>query len=345
MSKDLPATGVVGAELPPGAPHEVSQPLQPEAGGIVPAPGKGGYESPRDRAARNERELLPLTYGKGPVQGGVAEAVVAAAEGKLDPFFERMKADKGRPPAAADIPIRTSPMPTTIKRIKREARVGVPERPVVPDPMAPTDLNIHGTPNDGMSTADTVPYRGQPRDPTAPIDLTHAPAASNTDSPSRGIPRQVVDPGKQPTGGFGDQAAMQYFALNGQELRVLVEALMDDIYKRIQDDLRFNEALTYPQVNVRVAVEVTGFVHDADFVVDRILAPTHEARTRTPLEVARAVADEMAFVILAEHQEADAASGEPLNSPDQTRLDLGLARPAKRIIKSGGVDVFVDVAG
>src|SRR5262252_3924111 len=35
-------------------------------------------------------------------------------------------------------------------------------------------------------------------------DRSHQPAASSTDSPSRGVPRPITDTGKQITGGFGD---------------------------------------------------------------------------------------------------------------------------------------------
>lgn len=345
MSDTLATTGQAGAVPPPNAPQEISQPLLAGAGAIPAAVNPRTGESyatedwhlmsPIDRARHNERELKPLTF-EGPKEGGVAESVDAAANNQLDPFYQRLKDEKAAGTAA----------PTTIRRVRRAPR------PLVPaDPLAPTDLTGAGIPDDGLAVTSGPDdgYRGQPREPQVkppmangldPVDLRRMPAASDTDSPTRGIPRQVVDAGKQPQGGFGDQAAAQYFALNGQELRVLVEALMDQIYQRIQNDLRFNEAIVYPQVGARVVIEITGFAHDSDFLVEKIMPP--DPRARTPTEIARQFADEVAFVVLAEHRETD-DQGNPATPPDAVRVELGLLRPAKRVIRSGGTDMFVDV--
>jgi len=98
---------VAGAELPAGAPHQVSQPLASDAGRIAVATNPRTGESyaredwhtmsPAQRAKHNERELAPLV-ARGPIQGGVAEAVDAVAEGKLDPFYANLKARQAEAP-------------------------------------------------------------------------------------------------------------------------------------------------------------------------------------------------------------------------------------------------------
>lgn len=333
MSDNLPVTAVAGAP-PPFV--ETTQPLQPDAGGIHAADGT--YESPRERARRNERTLEPLRF---PTPGGIAEAVTAAAAGQLDPFYQRLKDEQAAPLPAAPV--------HTIRRIKRAT--GVVRPPVPVEAIDP--LQLHGLEeivgvlaNGPMDIS--VPYQGQPRDVPLPVveDLSHAPAASNTDSPARGVPRDTGVPmraGKEITGGFGDEGALSYFALNGRELRVLVEQLMDEVHARLQNDLRFNEALVYPQVSARVVIEIAGYVRDNDFIIDKFLPTTHEARTHTPVEIARTVADEICFVVLAERRETD-DEGQSLIPPDALRDELGLVKPRKRMITTGpGQTSMVDV--
>ena len=334
--------------------------------------------SPAARARHNERELQPLRYpatADGPKTGGVAEATEAASVGKLDPFYQQQKAMReagaaGVAPESArrDAVMMPGAPSAPIRRVKRAS--GVP-RPPVPEeglsdatsdpggmlsPSAglappPTDApgaSVNRAP-DRSGEVDRPPAVGQAPgpDPYAPIDLSTMPAASNTDSPTRGIVRPNISNARpnrpEITGGFGDQAALQYFALDGRELLTLVETLMDEVHARLQNDLRFNEALTYPQVSARVVIEISGFAHDSDFLIDKILPTTHEARTRTPIEIARSVADEVAFVVMAERREAD-DEGNPIAPPDQLRQELGLRRPGKRMIRSPlGTESFVDV--
>jgi hypothetical protein len=332
MSDNLPVTqsGAGGAAPPPGAPNEVSQSLSADAGRMSrPQPGDPGYETYRQLAERaaaagldQPRELAPLTFGT-----GVAEAVEAVQAGKIDPFFERIAAEKqsGIDPAPA---------------AKATKRVSFKPRPAVPAEGDPATTTALARDVDG----DTAPPAPLPIPPVDDATIRgRAPAFSDTDTPARGIPRQPTRAGKEITGGFGDQASLQYFALNGQELRVLVESLMDKVYNRIQNDLRFNEALTYPQVGVRVVVEVEGFVHDADFLVDQILPTTHDARTKTPTALARTLADHVAFVLIEGRSEVDEATGDPVDSPDAVRQDLGLVRPMKRAIRTPSGDQFIDV--
>jgi hypothetical protein len=202
----------------------------------------------------------------------------------------------------------------------------------------------------------------RPPVPADPIDLrtalpaatqSHAPAASDTDSPSRGVPRPNVAnqrPGKEITGGFADQAAMQYFALDGRELGILVQDMLVELHQRIDNDLRFTEAIVYPRVAVKCSVEVSGFGMDNSFTVDKIvkdagLAAGDPLARQTPIELARQVADEVVFVLVAAKSETD-ANGEPLDPPDKIRIELNLKRPRKQVVIGvNGTRQMVDVVG
>ena len=166
---------------------------------------------------------------------------------------------------------------------------------------------------------------------------SHQPAASETDSPSRGIPQEITDPGKRITGGFGHAGESQYFPLDGSELRELVRSLMDKINERIQDDLRFHIAITYPRVRARVVVEIEAYAQDSGFEIEKI-----SEWTKTPLEYARVIADKVAFVVIEGRQEmADDGSAE--NPPNRVRDELGLPTPHKQQIQTPGGRIFVDV--
>jgi hypothetical protein len=188
--------------------------------------------------------------------------------------------------------------------------------------------------------------RSTPSSPSSPDPAQPAqpyqPAASDTDSPARGIPRGVSDPGKAITGGFGDPGEMAYFALTGEELRELVLSLMDQIAARLANDLRFSLAVTYPRVQATVEISITGFAEDYHFQIARALPDQHEARTKTPLELARAVADEICFVMIAAARETS-DTGESVKPPDQIRAELQLPRPRKHTIAIGGGRVLADI--
>jgi hypothetical protein len=365
MSDTLPPTAVAGAEAPF---EETAQPLTRDAGGIAPAVNPLTGEpyatedwhtmTPAQRARHNERELKPLTYrgpgdvgpaaaDPGPKQGGIAEAITAAADGHLDPFYARLKAERA---AAADDPRRKDiggqPPAAVTHEIRRIRRATGAPRPPVPDLAVGPDV---APPPHTDASAPPAMDTPNPADVPKTEDLSHAPAASDDDSPRRGVPRPNIGnqrPGKEITGGFGDEGQLAYYALNGVELRLLVEDMIKDLNQRLVNDLRFSEALVYPQVSVRVVVEVQGFAHDADFVVDKVLPATHDARAKTPLALARQVADEICFVVLAEARETDDA-GNPVTAPDAFRDDLGLPKPRKRLIHTGpmGQTQIVDVAG
>lgn len=173
-----------------------------------------------------------------------------------------------------------------------------------------------------------------------PPRVNPMPAASDTDSPSRGIPRPIADPGKRITGGFGDTGEAQYYALDGSELLELVRHLMDELNQRIENDLRFHMAITYPRVSARVLIEVEGYASQGDFSIVKHLLPGGK-HDKTPVEIARQHADEVCFVVSAQRQEFNAA-GEPENPPDRIRDELGLEKPRKQMIQAGASRIMVD---
>jgi len=168
-------------------------------------------------------------------------------------------------------------------------------------------------------------------------EATPTPAASDSDSPSRGMPKPITDPGKRITGGFGEASEAQYFALDGSELKELVRKLLDEVETRIANDLRFHLAITYPRVRVRVTVHVEGFGFPP-FDVDG----HQKAVEKTPVAVALAHgAAPVRFEIVAGRQEFNDAD-EPENPPDRIRDELGLQKPRKQAIQTAGGRQIVD---
>lgn len=169
----------------------------------------------------------------------------------------------------------------------------------------------------------------------------HQPAASDTDSPSRGVPTPIADDGKKITGGFGvpgDGADAQYFPLDGTELRGVVLTCMDEIAKRLDDDLRFSIACTYPRAHVKVVVEIDAYGMEKTMEIPKVMPP----HVGTPLEVARAYGDQIVFVVVAERQEMT-ASGESVTPPNRMRQEIGAEIPRKRLVDTPSGRQFVDV--
>jgi len=182
-----------------------------------------------------------------------------------------------------------------------------------------------------------APPPATPTEPALPPILPHQRAGSNSDSPSRGVPAPIPDPGKKITGGFGDVGEAQYFALDGIETRRVVESLLAELQKRIVDDLRFSIAATYPRVNIRVAIEVSCFGNDSSFQIVK-----HFTKEKTPIDVARRHADECCFVIQAEHVEMT-EDGESVTPPDKARVALGMAVPRKQAVQTPAGRMIVDL--
>jgi hypothetical protein len=286
---------------PPEAPYEIAQPL---TAALV--------AEQLARAAQNERTLAPLVVPMGPPGDvGLPATAVGAGVPSTPPVA-------AAPPAPPAVP--SAPTPITSSRLRRVAR-----RP------APTGSD------DGLGQSPTVAVPQSLPETRLPPPLPHQPAASDTDTPSRGMPQTAhLPPGKQITGGFGDAQEARYYPLDGIELRRVVERLIADLHQQIQNDLRFSLAVTYPRVTARVDLTVEGWAADQRFVIPRVAAP-HDT---TPVEIARARSDEICFVVRAAHVEMT-AEGESVTPPNQVRQELGLPLPRKQRVEGGGlVDVL-----
>lgn len=204
--------------------------------------------------------------------------------------------------------------------------------PFNPQPGAPVPDESPEPPASRLTEAVQALHQGTPR--------AQQPAASDSDSPSRGMPRPIADPGKQITGGFGLAGEAQYYPLDGNELRELVRGLMDLLNDRIQNDLRFHPAITYPRVACRVVLEVEGYSDKGNFQIVQHLLPGKG--DKTPLEIARTKGDEVCFCVIASRQEFS-PEGESLDPPDKLRDELGLPKPRKQMVQAGAGRQLVDV--
>jgi hypothetical protein len=289
--KKQDATGSFGAP-PAHAPKEVTQPLSPEL-----------LAKQAAIAAQNE-VLLPLPSPPG--------------GGKPMPFPSPIPEGVSLKPSAA------APAPAPAPAVVPGGEVQGPSLPKADEVLGPgggqtgtVPLPI-SAPGDGPSPGPAIPPGGvaavesvTPPAPHAP----HQPAASDTDSPSKGQPTPITDPGKVITGGWGTPTGSQYFALNGDELRVLVEDLMTRLRTEMQADLRFSLALTYPQVRATVTVTIDGVSPDAGVNDVRFELVARAADTQdTP--------------------------------PDYHRDQTGLVKPYKRQVgKQGARPILADLPG
>lgn len=316
-------TGTAGVAPPAHAPYEVADASSGAAAQIALMRERGG----------NEKELAPFNPSAHPQ---LARPVVAAP-----PIMTTESGGAAPPPP----PVVDNGAPT-VPPSSSQASVSVPPTsPTVSSPLTPAVVVAPERAEDAGSSpaveavqpAPTPPSSFSARPSTAE---PYQPAASNTDSPSRGIPTPIADRGKQISGGFGDVLEAQYFPLDGSELKALVEALLDDCYVRIQHDLRFSMAATYPRVRARVEVVVEGWAEDQSQAIIAYGKP-HD---RTPLDVARAKADEICFVVVAAREEFD-AEGNVSSPPNAIRAELGLTAPQKQRVQTPGGPMIVDVVG
>lgn len=165
-------------------------------------------------------------------------------------------------------------------------------------------------------------------DLTESFKATH-PAASTTDSPSRGIPTPGTDPGKQITGGWGPEgsaggAGTEYFALDGGELKAIVIALAARLQQALDQDLRFGLSVVYPQVKVSLHLTVDGRSpegRDLDL-------PGQE---KVDLEWSR---------ILTLDAEVEDSEETPAG---KIRDDFQIRGPRKQVIRAGAARLLVDV--
>lgn len=298
------------------------------------------------QASANEKQLKPLVFAqtqKTPAPAPAPKVVAAPSPSPVivTPSQSRLRVPgQARPPVTAgsaesitrltvptiiltDVPglVAPAPTPTPIERV---------ERPAV-DPAVGAHLNS--------------PLADAARRLAASRAVTHQPAASDSDSPSRGIPQPSADPGKRITGGFGDAGDAQYYPLDGSELRELVRGLMSVLDEQMTNDLRFSMAICYPRVAARVTVEVLGYGaggdgghYDPSFTIEKVMPP-HD---KTPLEIARERADAICFVIMADRREMT-ADGQSIAPPNQIREELGLVVPRKQAISTPQGRLIVDV--
>ncbi len=166
---------------------------------------------------------------------------------------------------------------------------------------------------------------------------SHQPAASSSDSPSRGVPRPISDPGKIITGGWGPSSEALYFPLDGTELRELVRLLLDKLNDRIENDLRFSPATTYPRARVTLTLTidcVAGQSEEIQYV---------EVKEKTPMEIALQKGDREVYEWTEERREV-AEDGSAENPPDRIRDELQLPKPRKHQVEGpGGRKAWVDV--
>lgn len=337
-------SGSFGAP-PPGAPQETTTigSERPTAGQIA-------------EARANEVELKPFNPNDGKLMTIEQQASFL---GKTIPEIIGMRAAAGIPTTDAVTPTPPNPAPSPpanppagVVLDTRGKPITSSVMPVPPRPVRSSLRQVHkpptvvlGEPIEQQAPPQTLAEAiGQKVDEAQPVipppDPTkHLPAASNTDSPSRGIP--TITPEKRITGGFGDTGEAQYYPLDGSELRALVNALMDGIHARIEDDLRFNLAVTYPRCTARVVVEIEAYGQDQTMTVEKVMIPPHE---RTPMEVARLYGDQIVFCVVAERAEMT-EDGQSLAPPNQTREELQLPIPRKTAVDTPGGRMIVDVRG
>lgn len=352
--------GAAGVAPPPGAPIEVTRP---------------GSERPTAeqvaQARRNEQDL-PV-YAPKPM----SDEAAAAYLGKSVDEIQRMRGAQettGAAVAASTLvdpsgqPIVSSikPVDQTIAPKRRPLRV--PGRPMVEvsvesAPAIPVLPSVVDSPERQTILDNVTEYgkkiaeTGEDPDLKPRVDLAAAaaalherpdaaasepyrPAASDTDSPSRGVPvaAAALPKSKQITGGFGDVGEAQYYPLDGLELGKVVDDLLQQLRTRIKDDLRFSIAATYPRVNARVEILVECFAADHGFQIKKVMRP-HD---KTAIDIARAHADECCFVVSAQHVEMTDA-GESVTPPDAIRLELDLPVPRKQAVQTPGGKMIVDV--
>ena len=282
---NIPAEGRIGSPAPPGAPHEFTQPLTLEAIGEM-----------QQKARVNERQLQPLTYGKGQESDSVRTAREA--------YEAALSREAGGQAASHEVPA-----PKAV-----EAAPGYPDPATVP----PTPV---------------------------PAKSAH-PAASESDTPSRGLPGTAPIPKErkfaplQVTGGFG-AIEDEYFPLNGTEVLALIDGLMDDLHARIQNDLRFSLAITYPRLSAKVQIVIESEVDDQKVLIEKKLPPNGKW-DRTPLEVAQTHGDSVVFVVVAERKEFS-ADGQSETPADAIRAELDLVGPRKRSSGAGVGKSFYDI--
>lgn len=294
-------------------------------GSVAIPDGQGGVRviTPQELAGQNEQSLKPLIYGQVPAaSSGVVPAPTAGAQ---DAAVKQVRPAGRR---IAGTPAPAAPATSVQPRPPVQAAPNQPDQAAVA--AAATAPRPTLSP-EGASLATAARQIGSQAQRS-----TH-PAASNTDGPSRGIPRPIADPNKQITGGFGDAADAQYYPLDGAELLQVVWGLMDDLAKRLVNDIRFSVAATYPRVAVRAQVVVEGYTVDVPIVVEKVAVPWE----KTPVALAEKLGDEVVFVVRERRREF-ASDGAVETPPNAMRAEAGLEIPRKQFVGTGNNRSVVD---
>lgn len=207
-----------------------------------------------------------------------------------------------------------------------------PAVPTVPTPAVPPAPSEPSAPPLVLTDAEPTP---------TPVTLVSPsgnpmPAASDSDTPSRGLPRPIGDPGKVITGGFGALGEAQYFPLDGSELREVVRSLLDQLNTQLENDLHFTMAVTYPRVTVKLTLSVSGYMTEAGFDITK-----GRAHEKTPEDVAAAHGEPVDHTLVVQKREFT-EEGEPEDPPDRMRDALGLEKPRKQIVEQGSQRYIVD---
>jgi hypothetical protein len=317
--------GAGGVAPPPDAPIETTQPLQPET-----------IAHQMAQARANERELKPFNPPK------ARPPIAPAASPTVAVPSPAPKADVPGVNALADVAadfFGTEPSAVPV--------LAPPRSPSVPPHIA---FNEPIPENDALALGEVEQMADL--EPLSDEDRARMPAASNSESPSRGILKDLVpdvQSRKAVTGGFGLSLEGQYNPLDGTELRELVLSMFDELVKSTENDLRFSMGLTYPRVQARVVIEIEGYAEDANnsIRIERVRVPKNAEKGATPKDVARSLADRVTFVVLAKRQEFT-PDGESEMPPDEFREKLGLPVPRMTMVPGVGGDPnmnhqFVDV--
>jgi hypothetical protein len=272
---------------PPGAPRERNQPLKPEL-----------LAEQLAKARENERTLEPLAY-VGVVPQPPAPKV-------------SLKPSAAVPAGAED----TAGDLDTASSLAKAFTESLASRGLdIPAPSA----EVGGTaPATEPGPGEEANARSAEAEEGTALARNPFPAGSDTDSPSRGIPHPSHDPGKQVTGGFG-VGAMEYFALDGSEVQVIVKRLLARLGKQLEADLRLTLAITYPQVRIRALVSIDGATE----------ASSVNAQAFDLVE---------AEILHLEAVEVD----DPETPPDALRDEAGLERPFKRVVQMGAGRTLAD---
>jgi hypothetical protein len=319
MGQKSEITGKAGATPPPDAPIETAQPLQP-----------GTLAHQQQQARTNERTLPPFA----PRPSGPRQAAPPA---------------QTAPPAPAAV---TTTEAAAVDRLVEEFFGDTPPPPAAPPPSPATVMPSAGlSMHDSLVSADVDQLEDRLPALTAE-ERARMPAASDSDSPARGILPNLTPPAQPDKfegisrGGFTDVGDAQYFPLDGSELGQLALGLCDTLAAQIPNDLRFQMALVYPRVRAKLTLEIEGSVDDRDagFKIEKIFVPQPTQPGSTPIDVARQRGTDIVFVVDVTRQEFT-PEGDVDRPPDQIREELGLPIPRKQILTdlSGMRQTMVDV--